>query len=106
MRIADQFLHIVASAVKDTHWEAQLREVMSTLKLPFDYLSTDEKKGKDSWKLPGYSGLQATTILEHVKEIAHCFPNANTRSHIGTKEYLINKVIIPNRLHEKPRRKK
>ena len=45
MRIADQFLHIVASAVKDTHWETQLRGVMTTLKLPFDYVSTRREKG-------------------------------------------------------------
>ena len=69
--ICDQFMQIIAAGVKDGPCQIKLEEVMKDLGLPFGYY--DRKKGP-GWRLPSYSGRQASIIMSHVDDIAGCWP--------------------------------
>jgi len=86
MRLVDQYLFILAGAVKGTLYQEKLEKTMDQIGIKFDYIPLRNKKGETTkgWKLPGYSAQQCKTIIDNLDKLNDCFPRFKTIFHKGT----------------------
>ena len=85
MRLVDQYLSILAAKVKGSKWESQLRELMSSINLKFDYLPV-KRGGKTTnyWKLPGYSAQQSQKVIDNLDKFNELYPKRSNVYHSQT----------------------